>query len=411
VAVIGGGPAGLMAAQVLAEGGCAVDVYDAMPSVGRKFLLAGKGGLNLTHAEAHESFLSRFGSARARLQPVIDEFGPEEQRGWARQLGVETFVGTSGRVFPADMKAAPLLRAWLHRLRQAGVTFHMRHRWLGWRGAAHESEPSLVFATPAGEVEQRPAVTVLALGGGSWPRLGSDGAWVGVLESQGVAVAPLRSANCGFDVAWSEMFRTRHAGQPVKSVTVDVVDGSGGRTRRKGELVITAGGIEGGVIYALSAPLRDAIQRHGDALLHIDLAPDRTSERLTNELARSRGSGSWSRHLERSTGLRGVKLGLLREVLAPQRLNDVDALVTAIKALPIRLVGVRPVAEAISTAGGVAFEAVDQRLMLKALPGVFCAGEMLDWEAPTGGYLLTACLATGRWAGFGALDWIENSHL
>lgn len=397
-----------MAAQVLAEGGCAVDVYDAMPSVGRKFLLAGKGGLNLTHAEAQESFLSRYGSARARLQPVIGEFGPEELRSWARQLGVETFVGTSGRVFPLDMKAAPLLRAWLHRLRQAGVTFHMRHRWLGWRSTAHESEPSLVFTAPAGEVEQRPAATVLALGGASWPRLGSDGAWVGVLESQGVTVAPLRSANCGFDVAWSETFRTRYAGQPVKTVAVDVVDESGGQTRRKGELVITAGGIEGGVIYALSSQLRDAIHRHGEALLHIDLTPDRTSERLANELARSRGSSSWSRHLERATGLRGVKLGLLREVLAPQQLNDVHALVTAIKALPIRLVGVRPLAEAISTAGGVAFEALDQGLMLEALPGVFCAGEMLDWEAPTGGYLLTACLATGRWAGFGALDWVEN---
>jgi uncharacterized flavoprotein (TIGR03862 family) len=408
VAVIGGGPAGLMAAQVLAEGGCAVDVYDAMPSVGRKFLLAGKGGLNLTHAEAHDSFLSRYGSARTRLRPVIDEFGPEALRSWAKQLGVETFVGTSGRVFPADMKAAPLLRAWLHRLRQAGVTFHMRHRWLGWRGA--ESNSSLVFATPEGEVEQRPAATVLALGGASWPRLGSDGAWVGLLESQGVVVAPLRSANCGFDVAWSETFRTRYAGQPVKTVAVEVVDESGARTRRKGELVITTGGIEGGVIYALSSQLRDAIHRHGEALLYIDLSPDRTSERLANDLGRSRGSSSWSRHLERAIGLRGAKLGLLREALTPQQFGDAVVVVAAIKALPIRLVGVRPVAEAISTAGGVVFEALDQRLMLKALPGTFCAGEMLDWEAPTGGYLLTACFATGRWAGFGVLDWVENEH-
>ncbi len=298
-----------MAAQVLAEGGCAVDVYDAMPSVGRKFLLAGKGGLNLTHAEIHESFLSRYGSARTQLQNAIEEFGPDALRDWARQLGVETFVGTSGRVFPTDMKAAPLLRAWLHRLRHAGVTFHMRHRWVGWR----RSQPgaSLVFATPEGEIEACPAATVLALGGASWPRLGSDGAWVGLLESQGIAVAPLRSANCGFDVAWSETFRTRYAGHPVKTVAVEVVDESGVRARRMGELVITAGGIEGSVVYALAPQLREAIEKRGEALLWIDLAPDRTYQRLSNELTRPRGSSSWSRHLERTTGLRGVKLGLV----------------------------------------------------------------------------------------------------
>lgn len=395
-----------MAAQVLAEGGCAVDVYDAMPSVGRKFLLAGKGGLNLTHAEIHESFLSRYGSARTQLQSAIEEFAPEALRDWARQLGVETFVGTSGRVFPTDMKAAPLLRAWLHRLRHAGVTFHTRHRWVGWRHSQHGA--SLVFATPEGEIEACPAATVLALGGASWPRLGSDGAWVGLLESQGIAVAPLRSANCGFDVAWSGTFRTRYAGHPVKTVAVEVLDESGVRARRTGELVITAGGIEGSVVYALAPQLRKAIEKRGEALLWIDLAPDRTDRRLSNELTRPRGSSSWSRHLERTTGLRGVKLGLLREVLTPDRFADTEALVASIKALPIRLIAVRPIAEAISSAGGVSFDALDRRLMVRALPGTFCAGEMLDWEAPTGGYLLTACFATGRQAGLGALEWIEE---
>jgi len=395
-----------MAAETLANGGCRVDVYDAMPSVGRKFLLAGKGGLNLTHAEAHEPFLSRYGASRAWLARALGEFGPNAVRAWAQGLGVETFVGTSGRVFPADMKAAPLLRAWLHRLRHAGVTFHMRHRWQGWDGAPPGAP--LVFATPEGDKRIRPAATVLALGGASWPRLGSDGAWTAVLEPQGVAVAPLRSANCGFDARWSETFRTRYAGQPVKNVVIQIANRRGEATRQKGEFVVTANGVEGGLIYACSARLRDAIEEAGAATMHIDLAPDRTAGRLTNEVTRSRGSSSWARHLERTIGLRGVKIGLLREVLTPREFEDTEMLVASIKALPIRLVAVRPVAEAISSAGGIMLGALDRRLMLKALPGVFCAGEMLDWEAPTGGYLLTACFATGREAGRGVLDWLEN---
>ena len=395
-----------MAAEVLANGGRRVDVYDAMPSVGRKFLLAGKGGLNLTHAEAREQFLSRYRASRPWLEQSLDEFGADAVRGWARGLGVETFVGTSGRVFPADMKAAPLLRTWLHRLRQAGVTFHMRHRWHGWDGAPPDAP--LVFATPEGEKRTRPAATVLALGGASWPRLGSDGAWTSMLEAQGVAVAPLRSANCGFDARWSETFRARYAGQPVKNVVIEMAGIDGETVHRRGEFVVTANGVEGGLIYACSAQLRDAIEAGGEATMRVDLAPDRSAARLANEVTRSRGSSSWSRHLERTIGLRGVKLGLLREVLAPREFEDTDVLVASIKALPIRLVAARPVAEAISSAGGVMVSALDRRLMLNALPGVFCAGEMLDWEAPTGGYLLTACFATGREAARGVLDWLED---
>ncbi len=395
-----------MAAEVLARAGRPVDLYDAMPSVGRKFLLAGKGGLNLTHAEAREPFLSRYGPARVPLEPLLDAFGPDALRAWAHGLGVDTFVGTSGRVFPADMKAAPLLRAWLHRLRQGGVTFHMRHRWLGWRGTPPDA--SLMFVTPEGEKHVRAPATVLALGGASWLRLGSDGAWVETLEANGVAVAPLRSANCGFDVRWSETFRAHYAGHPLKNVTIALHGERGETIQRRGEFVVTAGGLEGGLIYALSAPLRDIIEKAGEAVIRVDLAPDRSADRLANELARPRGSSSWSRHLERTTGLRGVKIGLLREVLAARDFDDAERLATSIKALPITLVAIRPIAEAISSAGGVVFDALDQRLMLKALPGVFCAGEMLDWEAPTGGYLLTGCFATGRRAGRGVLEWLEN---
>ncbi len=394
-----------MAAEVLARGGARVDVYDAMPSVGRKFLLAGKGGLNLTHAEAREPFMARYGTARAAIEPLLADFGPSELRAWVHDLGCETFVGSSGRVFPADMKAAPLLRAWLHRLRQAGVAFHMRHRWLGWQSAA--ADAPLVFSTPTGEKSVCADVTVLALGGGSWPRLGSDGAWTALLEARGVSIAPLRSANCGFDVQWREAFRERHAGAPVKSVAVTFI-GSGDRhVRQKGEFTITSGGVEGGLIYALSAHLRDAILTTGKALIQVDLMPDRSAQRLTNEVSRPRGSSSWSRHLQRTIGLHGVKAGLLHEALAPREFDDVDRLVATIKALPVRLVAARPIEEAISSAGGVVFDAVDEQLMVNALPGVFCAGEMLDWEAPTGGYLLTACFASGYRAGLGALKRLE----
>jgi uncharacterized flavoprotein (TIGR03862 family) len=403
VAVIGGGPAGLMAAEVLVRGGARVDVYDAMPSAGRKFLLAGKGGLNLTHAEPRAPFLARYGARRARIEPLLDAFGPEALRGWAHELGVDTFIGTSGRVFPVGKKAAPLLRAWLHRLRAAGARFHMRHRWLGWDGNG-----ALRFATPQGEQAVRADAVVLALGGGSWPQLGSDGAWVPLLAQRGIGVAALRPANCGFDIGWSEHFRARFAGQPVKPVAVTFTDAAGVAQRRQGEFIVTLSGIEGSLVYALSAGLRDAIAAAGSVAIRLDLAPGWELPRLVAELSRPRGSRSLSSHLQSRIGLKGVKTGLLREVVPAGDFVDPPRLAAAIKALPLRLAAPRPLAEAISTAGGVVFEALDERLMIRSLPGVFCAGEMLDWEAPTGGYLLTACFASGRVAGLGALAWLDS---
>ena len=402
VAIIGGGPAGLMAAEVLAQGGVRVDLYDAMPSVGRKFLLAGKGGMNLTHAEPAAAFLSRYGMRNAQIAPLLDGFGPEALRAWVHGLGIDTFVGSSGRVFPADMKAAPLLRAWLHRLREAGVRFHMRHRWLGW-----DEDGALRFLAPPGELTMQADAVVLALGGGSWARLGSDGAWLPLLAQRGVAVAPLRPANCGFEIAWSEHFRTRFAGHPLKSVTVSHTDAAGVAASRQGEFVVSSSGVEGSLIYALSAPLREQIAAAGSVLLHLDLMPDWRSQRVLDEVARPRGSRSMSSHLQSRLGLKGVKTGLLRELASAQDFAEPARLAAMIKALPLRLTATRPLDEAISSAGGVTFEALDQRLMLKALPGVFCAGEMLDWEAPTGGYLLTACFAGGRAAGLGALAWLN----
>ncbi len=403
VAVVGGGPAGLMATEVLSAAGIDVDVYDGMPSVGRKFLLAGKGGLNLTHSEPRGAFLSRFGERRAQLTPLIDAFDANALRAWAAGLGIETFVGTSGRIFPIAMKAAPLLRAWLHRLRARGVRIHVRHRWRGWGAGG-----ALRFDTPEGEVAVRSDAVVLALGGASWPRLGSDAAWVPVLAERGVEIAPLRPANCGFDVGWSDFFRARHAGAPVKSVIATTTDIRGATHRREGELVISATGVEGSLVYALSAPLRDAIDAGGRATLVLDLAPGWTLQRLQAEFERPRGSRSLASHIQSRTGMKGVKVALLRERLPADCFTDAARLAAAMKHLPLELVAARPVEEAISTAGGVAFEALDGRLMLRALPGVFCAGEMLDWEAPTGGYLLTACFATGRAAAIGVLDWLRD---
>ncbi len=414
VAVIGGGPAGLMAAEVLVASQCVdVDIYDAMPSFARKFLLAGKGGLNLTHAEPQAEFMKRFGSRRAQLEPLLDVFGPQALRDWAQGLGVETFVGSSGRVFPAEMKAAPLLRAWLHRLRAAGVRFHVRHRWLGW-GKNSSNGVSLHFARPTGECFVNADATVLALGGGSWARLGSDGAWVSLLKAEDVSVAALRPTNCGFDVAargtgagWSTHFRERFEGLPVKPVAASFIDTDGVGQRRVGELLITATGVEGSLVYAMSAGLRDVIEAHGEVTLVLDLLPDLDAGRVENEVARPRGSRSLSSHLQSRLGLKGVKSGLLRELLAVTDFNDPQRLAAAIKALPLKLVATRPLDEAISSAGGVEFDALDERLMLSEIPGVFCAGEMLDWEAPTGGYLLTACFSSGQAAGRGVLDWLE----
>ena len=405
VAVIGGGPAGLMAAEVAAAAGAQVDVYDAMSSVGRKFLMAGKGGLNLTHAEPRESFLSRYGDRRACVEPWLANFGADALRAWAGDLGVDTFVGSSGRVFPSDMKAAPLLRAWLHRLRAAGVSFHMHHRWLGW-----DADGALSFTAPQGARTVRADALVLALGGGSWARLGSTGAWVPMLVARGVRVAPLRPANCGFDTGWSEHFRARYAGQAVKAVTVGYTGPDCVARRQQGEFIVTATGVEGSLIYAFSAPLRDQIEASGAALLQLDLAPGWELEQLAQQLPRGRGSSSMANHLRRRAGIEGVKAGLLRELASKQDFADPARLAAAIKALPLRLIAPRPLDEAISSAGGVVFEDLDQRLMLQALPGVFCAGEMLDWEAPTGGYLLTACFASGRAAGAGALNWLKAAR-
>ncbi|MEM5388055.1 TIGR03862 family flavoprotein [Paraburkholderia phymatum] len=406
VAVIGGGPAGLMAAEALARGGVRADVYDAMPSVGRKFLMAGKGGMNITHSEPIEPFLDRYGKRRADIAPLLDAFGPHALRAWLDELGVETFVGSSGRVFPADMKAAPMLRAWLHRLREAGVRFHMRHKWTGWSSSSDDAR-SLRFATPAGELDVAADAVVLALGGGSWARLGSDAAWVALMKARDVPVAPLLPTNCGFDADWSDYFRERYAGQPVKSVSISVEGVDGVVQHRQGEFVVTSTGIEGSLVYALSSTIRDRLLAEGGATIRLDLAPGLTAQRVIDEVTRPRGSRSMSSHLHSRIGIAGVKLGLLHECLSKNDFTDAAKLAHAIKSLPLRLARTRPIDEAISSAGGVPFEALDRALMVRQLPGVFCAGEMLDWEAPTGGYLLTACFASGLVAGRGALDYVE----
>jgi uncharacterized flavoprotein (TIGR03862 family) len=404
-AVIGGGPAGLMAAEVLVDRGFRVDVYESMPSAGRKFLMAGKGGLNLTHSEEGSRFLLRYGARSERIQPMLESFGANALREWAQGLGVETFVGSSGRVFPAGMKAAPLLRAWLHRLRAAGVKIHARHRWLGWT-----ERGELRFATAQGEQVRKADALVLAMGGGSWARLGSDASWVSLLGQRGIRIAPLRPANCGFDIGWSDHFRNKFAGQPLKSIVASFTDSSGRNFRQQGECIVTDTGIEGGLVYAMSAPLRDEIDATGRALLHLDLLPGRELSRIEQDIAHPRGSRSFSSHLQSRLDLKGVKAGLLREVVRGRDFENPALLASALKALPLRLVAARPIDEAISTAGGVAFDELDDRLMLRALPGVFCAGEMLDWEAPTGGYLLTACFASGRAAGNGAASWLKSAN-
>jgi uncharacterized flavoprotein (TIGR03862 family) len=406
VAVVGGGPAGLMAAEALAAGGACVDLYDAMPSVGRKFLMAGKGGMNLTHSEPHDAFLSRYGERSRCIAPLLARFDPAALRRWVHELGVETFVGSSGRVFPTDMKAAPMLRAWLHRLRGAGVRFHMRHRWIGW-GA----EPSsLRFNTPEGETTLHADAVVLALGGASWPRLGSDGAWVQHLAQHGVCVEPFQPSNCGFDIEWSEHFRSRFAGQPLKSVAMGLSRDDGAIDWRVGECLLTETGVEGSLVYGLSASIRERLNQSGGAgaTVMLDLAPALSRERVHAEVAHPRGARSMSSHLQSRLHLTGAKAALLRECATKEEFTDPDLLAERIKALPLHLTRPRPIAEVISSAGGVAFESLDERSMLAALPGVFCAGEMLDWEAPTGGYLLTACFASGLAAGEGALAWLAG---
>ncbi len=404
VAIIGGGPAGLMAAEVLSQAGVQVDLYDAMPTVGRKFLMAGKGGMNITHSEPYDMFLSRYGFRQKQIKPLLDVFGSEATRSWVQGLGFDTFIGSSGKVFPLEMKAAPLLRAWLHRLRADGVNFHMRHQWLGW------ADGLLHFLTPDGERKVSADAVVLALGGGSWARLGSTGAWVSLLVERGILVEPLKPSNCGFDVVWSAFFRSRSAGQPLKSVRASFTNAAGVEFSELGELLVTSEGVEGSLIYKSSAPLREQLATTGSALLYVDLAPDRDQQALLDRLAAPRGKNTLANHLRKRLGLDGLKLGLLREVLSKEDFADSVRLCETIKALPIKLVAPRPIDEAISSAGGVSFEALDQRLMLASLPGVFCAGEMLDWEAPTGGYLLTACFASGRVAGAGVLAWLQQNN-
>jgi uncharacterized flavoprotein (TIGR03862 family) len=405
--VIGAGPAGLMAAEALAQAGAQVDVYDAMPSAGRKFLLAGRGGLNLTHSEPFELFASRFGERNAQVESWLREFGPAALRDWAQALGVSTFVGSSGRVFPSEMKAAPLLRAWLQRLRAAGVRFHMRHRWTGWSPSG-----ALLFSAPAGTHEAVADAVVLALGGASWPRLGSDGSWQQLLAQRGIALEPLAPSNCGFDVqgGWSEHFASRFAGQPFKSVAIRCVDSNGRSFERKGEFVATATGVEGSLVYAASALLRDEIARSGHATFHLDLLPARSAQQVADEVAHPRGTRSLSSHLKSRLAIDGIKMGLLHELLPKSVLAQPAQLAAAIKSLPVTLSATRPIAEAISSAGGVRFDSLDAGLMLREAPGLFCAGEMLDWEAPTGGYLLTACMASGRVAGQAAARWCAAAH-
>ena len=399
VMVIGGGPAGLAAAERLAEAGLAVTVIEAMPTVGRKFLLAGKSGLNLTHAEDFSLVLTRYGNALEPLRAALEAFPPQKLRDWAKALGSDTFVGTSGRVFPVHMKASPLLRAWLLKLAGHGVSIRTRTRWTG---VAEDGAMTLVG--PDGPERHRPAAVVLALGGASWPRLGSDGTWTTILAREGIAVAPLKPANCGFNVAWSETLKARFAGSPVKSVTAEV----GGRTL-PGEFVVTDQGVEGSLVYAHSAALRDAIDAGGPALMTLDLLPGRSAERIARDLARQPARQSFSNRLRKATGLDGVKAALLREARPDAPALTAEALAAVMKALPIRLTATRPIAEAISTAGGVRLDDLDQGFMIKARPGLFVCGEMLDWEAPTGGYLLTACFATGRAAAEGVLRHLGRS--
>ncbi len=400
IAIIGGGPAGLMAAEILSQNNVTVDLYESMPSLGRKFLMAGKSGLNLTHAEPYHAFITRYGDKQNEIETHLKHFKPDDLLAWVKGLGIETFIGTSGRIFPKEMKASPLLRAWIQRLESNGVTFHKRHHWKGWQ------DSFLIFDSPTGVIKIKPDATILALGGASWPKLGSRGDWVPWLEETGVGITPFSPSNCGFIVNWSKHLSEKFHGHPIKSVVLSFKD-----FKQKGEFVLTRTGVEGSLIYAASAQLRDELASTGTAVMTLDLAPDISKEKLMTALAKPRGSRTLTSHLKKTTHLPDVKIALLYEFISKEDLANIDKLADAIKALPIPLAATTSLESAISSAGGVHFEEVDDHLMLRKMPGVFCAGEMLDWETVTGGYLLTACFATGRAAGIGALEWLRANEL
>ena len=404
VAIIGGGPAGLMAAETIRAAGHQVDVYEAKGSPGRKFLIAGKGGLNLTHSDPHALFVSRYRERASEVGAWLADFDGPALRAWAGRFGVETYVGSSGRVFPVDRKAAPLLRGWVRRLKEQGVRLHVQHRWTGW----HE-DGALRFETPDGQVAVHADAVVLAMGGGSWPQLGSDAAWVAPLAARGIEIAPLQAANCGFDIDWTAYFRDRQAGAPLKPVVAHWTALDGQLRAQQGECVISADGIEGSLIYAMAADLRDTLARDGQVQLQLDLLPGQTEAQVLDKLQRPRQGRSFGEHLRRQLGLGGVKSALLFEVLGKEAGQlPPERIAAALKQLPLALRRPRPIAEVISTAGGVRLEALDAQLMLRDLPGTFCAGEMLDWEAPTGGYLLTACYASGLRAGRGVVEYLRT---
>jgi uncharacterized flavoprotein (TIGR03862 family) len=395
LAIIGAGPAGLMAAEAAANAGVrSIHVFDAMPSVGRKLLLAGIGGLNITHSEPQAAFLQRYQPQQPLLETSIQQFDAQALRDWCAALGVATFVGSSGRVFPSEMKAAPLLRAWLARLKSQGVSFHSRHRWTGWNGANE-----LCFDTPNGYQTVAAKATVLALGGGSWRKLGSDGAWQSLLAQRGVAVSPLMPANCGFNVTWSDFFKAKCAGAALKNIAIH---------GKRGELILTANGIEGSLVYAHSAEWRNALAANGACTVQLDLLPNHSAAQVLAACAHPRGTRSVASHLHSRLGLSSMAYTLLRECLLASAFNNAASLAAAIKALPIHLQSTRPLDEAISSAGGVTWSALGEDYQLRAMPSVFCAGEMLDWEAPTGGYLLTACWAMGCAAGLGAAAYVAK---
>lgn len=403
VVIIGGGPAGLMAAEQLVNAGYEVDLYDAMPTVGRKFLLAGIGGLNITHSEPFAAFCSRYAERQTALKPLLERFGADQLRQWCAELGIETFTGTSGRVFPKEMKAAPLLRAWLARLKRKGLRVHPRHRWLGW-----DDEGNLLFQNSQASTSLPYSSLILALGGGSWKKLGSDGAWVKLLADHNIPITPLKPANCGFLCNWSEHLHNHHAGSPLKSVTLSFTDLTGQTETRMGEMILTERGVEGSLIYAFSARLRDMIEAHGSARFYLDLLPNHTLAQIESILQKKPVSKTLGPFLKSRFKLDGAKTALLFETLDKTYWQDSSRIAAKLKAIPVTVTAATPIDEAISTAGGVPFESLDENLMLRALPGVFCAGEMLDWEAPTGGYLLTACFATGLQAGQGAVRWLKS---